>query len=1221
MKKALVIISVIAVASLLVFCFLSGIGASEPTVEAELTVTVGTTVTARKGTVADLTSEIMAGLSPSEATEYKLSLLSDSEGLGNLGYLNGNGNAKVIVELGGYTIYNNKTEPLIHVGNISGFEMNGGFNEYAKSGAISEVGTSSSLLKIEKDSPAKVVFRDLSASSKLGASDGRYIVAEGGSLKFINTSLTFSGDYAAEPILVRGASLVFGNSSVIKTEGKVASVPAIKGVSATVRFENSSLNTKDNSVDLDGASYFLAVNGELRTEGAVFTTTDTTMPAVHIAGTAVYAKTAATAEGIVNAWYGTGTTYFECTDGTANVTVASNKGSFAPHGEGMKLATTRTEAAVLTVFADGVAPTETYGSHSSLFSKFSSATPDTPTVYVMTLLADLSWPSKSASSVSKGHVNVTVFYALNGHTITKSAYHSVMLSGSGDQKLYFTGNDIDGNRGKYVNTHGGQFFYGKNMNPDAFLSVSDIDFTYQNNTDNGAPVFQPQGGYCYFKDVSFNYTGELIPEAPTKTSFTAVMLQDTAKVVFRDSRVTSVTDKKASMQGITISGSEYAVVDNSIISTKSALTTSSTRAGWSAIVHNSKVSSPGTPYRNSKSSCIMKVVDTETVTGSGTVADAGTYFLIGTGKNVVKTSSPSVSGGQFENDKYRFFPTGDGESFTISYTSISLPEIYTNGMVLQAKKELQISGECETEGATVEVVIGDYRAEAPVIDGRFTVKFTEGLPYMKGVTVTIGEKGGVAQPVNFYDVDLGEIWLMSGQSNSVYDISLIEDFPEYLANADNFDNIKAYIVPQKSSMVELESTGAKWYNVDSAFLSKLASTSQASRNSVGLSGIAYVAATRLATELPDATIAIIDCNFNGSGVQTWMDYDVACEYAPDYASQYKPYYDYYVANGKYPTSSDINYTGSFIASDKLYSRMPTACYNAMVRPMDGFSIAGAIWYQGEGNGGDVTSTSDGGYYARFRAVRETFRRTFADAELPTFIIQIPPYFSSLADFKNLQYKMASDEPNTHIVAATAIGPTLADPDFAISDLGDSVVHFARKSPLGLALAAEILENVYKIDEDKGAPKIESTKVSASAVKTTVTITFDRPLTMLWGTSPEGFELAGSDGEYKKAIAKLVDEYTIELYAPGLASPKSVRYGYGVSVFEMEDGTLIPLSKSAYTFTDTEENGVRHITITDKATGEKLYDFYSNDTYIIRAHSLGNIASDSGQTMPNFRIDL
>lgn len=1227
MKKTLLLTSLVLVLGLIVSCLLIfGTSASEPSYEATLTTTknYGTdtaTVSTKSGSLDELTAEIMAGLSPEVSTEYKLTLLGDATGLGVLSNLDGNGNARIYVDLAGYTVSSLATAPLFKVGNIADLTVDGGFTDDLHLGSIVEVGGATRLVELSEGSVANVTLRNLDLYSKDGNDIGRYISVLGGSLRLINSNVSLIGSYACEAIYVKDARLILSNTSVSMTKSAKDNISPILNDGGVLRIENSGVSSTDNCISLTGEAYMLAISSTLHAgEYAVTTPYAEPKATVHLGGATVYAKRVASKDDVVTAWYATGSTYIETTAGTDGVKVGGTKASFAALGNGYTLATSSTEAALTTTFAERATPTEKYDSFSGSFGVFSKAEPTTPTVYSFAMLAD--WTnSGKAATITGSNRNVTLFFDLNGHNIKKEERHSVNFNGAGYQNVYFDGADVNGNKGAFINTAGGQFIYGKDGASDTFLSFTNIDFTYTDNISSKAPVLQLQGGSIYVENSSFNYTGADIPDGSSAFSFYSVYAQDVAKIHIKDSSITSVYDKVGYMKGVSAGGANARIyLDNVVIDAPLPVNVSTyTTYDTEVIVYGSKITTNGVAYNGGTSKNGIKVVDTETTITGSEVASSYACFMVGKGMNIVKTNASSISGGCFEKEGYGFYPTEDGTAFTVSYGTLSLPEIYRSGMVLQGRKEMSIIGYCATEGARIVATVGDYRSSVgTVTDGTFKVTF-EGLPYMKGTTLRIEEVDSSAQPLIISDVDVGEVWLMSGQSNSVYDITDIEDFEEYLYNADNFNNIKAYIVPQSSGMQERDVTESAWHTVDKAYLNKLAGYGKASLNKFGLSGIAYVMATRLATEIPDATIAIIDANFNGSCVQGWSSYEMLKEYAPSYAETYKAYLDFYTANGRYPDSSENPTDATYITSDKLYQKMGTACYNAMIAPMEGFSIAGAVWYQGEGNGGDVTETSDAGYYDRFRAVRASFREAFNDEELPTFIVQIPPYFSRLLDFKNLQYRMAKEDKDTYVVASTVVGPVFSNEDFHTSSLSDSMVHFARKSPIGIAVAAEILENIYKAADGKAAPKVVSTTVSASKI----TLVFDRPIDILWGEEITGFELAGSDGRFKSAIATVIDDKTIELFAPGIAAPKSVRYGYGIAVFEMEDGTILPLDKDVYSYSATETgvSGEYLVKFSLKATGEVLYEFLSSDPYIIRTRSTGNVAGESGQCLPNFRIDI
>lgn len=536
-------------------------------------------------------------------------------------------------------------------------------------------------------------------------------------------------------------------------------------------------------------------------------------------------------------------------------------------------------------------------------------------------------------------------------------------------------------------------------------------------------------------------------------------------------------------------------------------------------------------------------------------------------------------------------------------TTVKLSPIFANGAVLQGHKDINVYGTCATVGATIEVKIGDNAATTTVGgDGKWCATLPP-MDYAKGLTIYVNEVGLRFPETKVENVSIGEVWMMAGQSNSVYGVYKMEDFAEYRSNANNFDNIYAFAVNQGQSLVEkTESANSGWYKVDSKSLTK-------DDRYTGISAIAYVMATRLATELgEDVNVGIIDINFNGSTVEAWMSPESLAEVDPVLDAKYRAYRDFYEKNGTYPSESDVAQHGSYVASGKLYQKMACACYNAMIAPFfDGFSIRGAIWYQGEGNASSVTADSDGDYTKHFTGVRNTLRDAFADEELPVFIIQLPPRMGNPFYFRALQYDLAKNDDNTYLVFSHLAGSTYSANELLnTSPDGDSMVHYERKSPVGLALADSVLENVY----GKGAlsaPKILSIVKRGGAI----VITFDRELAIDDETEMIGFEIAGADGTWVAAKADYTDK-VVTLTASGVSEPLFVRYGSGKSILMLDDGTELPHNQTETTVVYDEAAGTVTITM-----GSETYVIYTSDPAVIGARMPGNVVATNGTALPVF----
>ena len=538
-------------------------------------------------------------------------------------------------------------------------------------------------------------------------------------------------------------------------------------------------------------------------------------------------------------------------------------------------------------------------------------------------------------------------------------------------------------------------------------------------------------------------------------------------------------------------------------------------------------------------------------------------------------------------------------------TTVELNPIFSNGMVIQGHKPVNIYGTCKSIGATIEVKIGDKTVTTTVNgDGTWCATFPP-MEYAQGVTIYINELGLTFPETKIENVDIGEIWMMSGQSNSVYGVYKMEDFEEYRRNADNYDNIRIYSVSQGHSIVEKnEITASGWYKATSANLSK-------DDRYTGVSAIAYVMATRLAVELgEDVTIGILDINFNGSTVESWMSEKNLEKVDPVYDAKYKAYNDFYEKNGKYPTEADVSAYGTYVASGKLYQKMACGCYNAMIAPIAGFSIRGAAWYQGEGNAAHVNATEDGDYTKHFEGVKATFRDAFCDEELPVFILQIPARMGDSFYFKALQYDLARADDNVYVVASNLSGSNFSDAEMENTNVGESMVHYFRKSPFGLALADSVLENIYGMGE-LSAPQILSVVSEGGKIK----ITFDRELTFDRGSEMLGFDIAGSGTDWVKAKATY-ENCVVTLTADGVSAPNRVRYGADIGILVLDDGTEIVYSKSHTTFNYDQTAG----TVTIVSNGN-TYVIHTNDPEVIGSRTYGNVMATNGTALPVFLINV
>ena len=92
----------------------------------------------------------------------------------------------------------------------------------------------------------------------------------------------------------------------------------------------------------------------------------------------------------------------------------------------------------------------------------------------------------------------------------------------------------------------------------------------------------------------------------------------------------------------------------------------------------------------------------------------------------------------------------------------------------------------------------------------------------------------------------------------------------------------------------------------------------------------------------------------------------------------------------------------------------------------GYSAKAAVWYQGEGDLGRVST-----YTAYYKALTDSFRKTFNNDKLPFAVIQLAPYSTgtSIDNFRALQATLPSIDPYTYVVATSNEGAIFNDAEF------------------------------------------------------------------------------------------------------------------------------------------------------------------------------------------------
>merc|ERR1712223_219180 len=263
-------------------------------------------------------------------------------------------------------------------------------------------------------------------------------------------------------------------------------------------------------------------------------------------------------------------------------------------------------------------------------------------------------------------------------------------------------------------------------------------------------------------------------------------------------------------------------------------------------------------------------------------------------------------------------------TFFLSYSNaFTLPKIFKSGMVLQAHptdaviwgfldgntNPVDISGDCSIKGEK-------FTFTKTYFPNKDDDKFQSTVPGEEGVTCdfTIYQEG--SEDVVLNDVIYGDVWVCSGQSNMQWNMGGIFNSDEEIAAMADYPNIRMYFVKLMTSDSPQDDLVAEQWT-------KWAQTSES--NMVKLfSAVCVLTAKYMADQMgKDKVFGLIESNWGGTIIEAWMPQEPLdlCEINPN-------------DNGD-PNNANRN----------------SVLYNAMIHPLIRLSIKGALWYQGESNGG------------------------------------------------------------------------------------------------------------------------------------------------------------------------------------------------------------------------------------------------------------------------------
>jgi sialate O-acetylesterase len=443
--------------------------------------------------------------------------------------------------------------------------------------------------------------------------------------------------------------------------------------------------------------------------------------------------------------------------------------------------------------------------------------------------------------------------------------------------------------------------------------------------------------------------------------------------------------------------------------------------------------------------------------------------------------------------------------------ALKLPAIFGDNMVLQQQQTVPVWGWSAPGAAVTVKFAGQSKSAHADRQGRWRVKLGKLRASFEPQSLVI-ESG---ETKVFTNVLVGEVWLCSGQSNMEKPIGEQPGqkpcfhAPEELAAA-NFPAIRIFKVEKDLSPAPLDDFKQvdTWRACDSNAL-----------EAIKFSAAAYFFGREIHTNL-NVPVGLVESSWGGTRIEPWTP------------------------QAGFQSVRSLAKLGIAEArSTKISNTAPMGIFNAMIAPMTGFAIRGALWYQGESN---CMGTSDNGDYLTYAdkmaALVAGWRKLWPEGNFPFYFVQIAPFkyygrsarltlsAETLPEFWTLQSRAERNIKNSGMVVTTDLVDSLND------------IHPRDKQDVGHRLALLARNKTYgEKNVTSSGPVFQSLKIEGhKAVLKFENV--DGGLTSRDGQPLTWFAVAGPDGKFVDADAKIVGD-TLEVSSDDVDKPEAVRFAW------------------------------------------------------------------------------
>ena len=476
--------------------------------------------------------------------------------------------------------------------------------------------------------------------------------------------------------------------------------------------------------------------------------------------------------------------------------------------------------------------------------------------------------------------------------------------------------------------------------------------------------------------------------------------------------------------------------------------------------------------------------------------------------------------------------------------AVKLPAVFNNDMVLQREMPVPVWGWADAGEEVTVKFAGQTKTVKAAADGKWTIKLEAMKANAKPAEMTVTGSDGKARTLK--NVLVGEVWLGSGQSNMEMSVGGCLDVKKFIDEA-KYPLIRMFTVQKIPSGKARNDVTGRWAVCTPQTVSRF-------------SAVAYFFGRRIHKEL-GIPVGLIHSSWGGTRVEPWTPpcgfasvkslksiSDQVAGASTGYRKQVAATIDQIEAwlpkaKKALADKTEVPAAPNMPRHPLNSSGAPTGLYNGMIHGLIPYAMRGALWYQGESNGGEGKS-----YFEKKKALIGGWRELWGQGDFPF-------YFVHLASFMQPNPKPEGGDGWARVREAQVACLSIPNTGMAVlTDIGAARnIHPKNKQDVGARLALWAMAKDYgKKDLVYSGPMYKSFKVDGAKL----IVSFDHvgsglmvgkkaglaPTAKVTGGELKGFSIQGADKKWYWADAKIAGG-TVILSNENVSKPIAARFAF------------------------------------------------------------------------------